>query len=87
MDERGSKIICCVVDPILFTVRIDVTPSLARFNVPGSQFSVELSLSPLSGATLFQRGRVDIRRVMDGLRVDVGFLMARCGFVSSSRRL
>ena len=87
VDECGSKVVCRVVDPILFTVRVDTTPFLVKLGVPGSQFPVELPLSPLTGTTLFQRRRVGVGRVVDGLRVNIGFLMAWCGFVSSSRRL
>ena len=86
VDERGSKIVRCMVDPILFTVRVHATSFLTGLDIPSSQFPIELPLPPLSGATLFQRRGVGIGRVTDGLRVNIG-LVAGCGFVSSSRRL
>lgn len=55
VDKARSKVFRCVVDPILFTVGVDATLLLARFDISGSQFSVELPPSLLSRVTLFRK--------------------------------
>ena len=89
-NEPGSKIVRCAVDPILFTVRVDVTLLLAGLNISGSQFSIDLPLLPPSGRIPSQRRWFGIGGVIGGLGVDVGLFGGVCGFIpisSSSRRL
>ena len=87
MDEPRSKVVRCVVDPVLFTIGINAVVLLAKLDVSGSQLSIEPSLSPLSGVALFQRRRAGISRATDGLRIDDGLFTTGYWFVSSSTRL
>ena len=47
-DEPSGNIVRCVVNPILFTVKIGVAVVPMGFSISGSQFSVELPPSLLS---------------------------------------
>lgn len=85
-DELGSKIVRSVVDPVLFSVRVDATFLLERSSVSSGQLSVELS-APLASRSLSQRRRLGISKAVDGVRINTGLFVARCGLLSSPRRL